>query len=87
MYNEYLGRRVRATWEDIVAWGGWTSSEKFEKEGQKPWLMETIGTVTWITDSCIVISATRSLQEEANDTEYNQHMTIPLGCLTSLELI
>lgn len=87
MYDEYLGRKVRVTWEDIVAWGGWVGLEKFEKDGQKPWLMETYGVLTWLTDSYVIISATRSIQEDATETEYNQHMTVPLGCIKSIELI
>ena len=78
----YLGKQVEVEWEDIVAWGGWVGASKMGTEGTKPAHIFTQGTCSWIGDNYITISATYG--GEGEGLEYNQHLTIPIGCILSI---
>ena len=79
--DKFFRKPVLVEWEDIVAWGGWVEADNFPNEGQEPAKCVSHGTLTRITDTHITVSASRS----GND--YNQHITIPLGVVTKLELL
>lgn len=79
--EKFYNKLVKVEWEDIVAWGGWVEADNFPSEGQEPAKCVSYGSLTRITESHITVSGTRS----GND--WNQHITIPLGVVTKLELL
>lgn len=79
--DKFFRKPVWVEWLDIVAWGGWVGEDAFPTEGQEPCVCYSSGTLTRITDNHITISATKS------GADWNQHITIPLGVVTKIELL
>ena len=75
-----LGSLIEVVWEDIVAHSGWVQAQDLE---QAPAVIVSIGWLTVETDKFITVSATQGTM--ALVTEYNQHITIPKGCLLSIK--
>lgn len=79
MGKKCLGDYAQCSWWDIVTHEGWVRTLN-----EKPSKCETVGWLTACEEDYITISATRS--EGADGMEYNQHITIPRGCIIQLEL-
>lgn len=71
--------RVSVEWEDIVAHSGWLKLNQFT---QKTAVITTVG---WITEEFPeYITVSSSMGGEVEDREYNQHITIPRGCIKDI---
>jgi hypothetical protein len=71
---------VEVIWEDIVAHSGWTQSKDFNQD------VATIQTIGWLsreTSKAFTVSA--SFGTDGEIIEYNQHITIPKGCIVSIK--
>lgn len=77
-----LFEKAHVKWLDIVTWGGWVSGEKMVDDCQTPHTCSTLGYLTHDAPDFIVVSGTRGSN---GSTEYNQHITIPKGCIISIE--
>lgn len=78
-----VGHVVCVKWYDIVTWGGWTQAQNMINEAQVPHVCETYGYYSFDAPYFIVVSATKG----TNGTEeYNQHVTIPKGCIIDMAL-
>jgi hypothetical protein len=74
-----IGERVEVIWEDIVAHSGWLKQEAFD---QPPAVITTIGWLTVDFEAFITVSASYGVDGDIR--EYNQHITIPRGCIRTI---
>lgn len=78
-----LGALVRCDWEDIVTSSGWQDSNKMS-EITGPHTAVSVGYVSFIHEGYIVLSST--ISPNAPD-QFNNHISIPIGCITSIQTL
>jgi hypothetical protein len=87
--RKFHKKLVRVVWYDIVTSGGWEMNVT-----RVPAKIESVGMVSCIGNSkgegglgeFLTISASWG-HEEGTLPEYNQHITIPAGCVTEIHLL
>lgn len=77
MYTK--GSFVKVNWVDIVVHGGWAKDTEALGQWEKPSPCETRGWLVDYADDYILVAATKSLNE------FNQYISIPRGCIISVE--
>lgn len=81
MTTPELFSQVRVVWNDIVTTDGWYDSDKIAGL-DKPHVAHTLGFLTYVDKDYLVISHTRSIN---GPDQYNGHISIPIGCIESIE--
>ena len=74
---------VAVNWIDIVVDGGWVDKEKMESVSA-PHPVDSIGYLSYVGEKYLVLSS--SLSKNGPD-QYNNHITIPLGCIESVVIV
>ena len=86
--EDNLFKAIKISWVDIVVIGGWIDKDKLEAEHKTPEICSTVGFLShWgkMGDAeYIVISSTYSAN---NPDQYNQHISIPLGCIVGIQFL
>lgn len=87
-FGPYIGKIVKVQWLDIVGWSGWVD-EKMEAECvKKPEHCISWGYLSHVSGDAelpyVVVSGTYGTN---NPNQYNQHMSIPLGCIIDITLV
>ncbi len=77
-FEKLKGQFIKVGWKDIVTWHGWTDDGAFKTKGHGPAECISYGFLTNNEEEFITLSATRS---DGMD-EFNQHISIPKGCVT-----
>lgn len=77
------GLFYKVSWLDIVAVHGWVSLE----DKSDPALCMSYGWCTSINDQNVRLSGTRGDNQDGSEPEYNQSISIPLGCIKSADVI
>jgi len=73
---------VEVDWEDITTATGWTSDEGIIDKAFVS-KCHSIGYITKKTEGMLTLSATVGVDEGFR--EWNQHITIPIGCITCID--
>jgi hypothetical protein len=78
--NYKIGDFVCVSWQDIVTFGGWQPSDTIEPV--EPHKCISYGFLTLLTEKFLTLAATKGVNGR---TEYNQSISIPLGCINSIK--
>lgn len=73
---------IEVDWQDIVVQGGWVADNEIDRETLVS-ECHSVGYVTKKTDTVITLSATLGVDRKR---EWNQHITIPVGCITGIDI-
>jgi hypothetical protein len=72
-------------WEDIVTFGGWRRAEKADPPAYySPSPCQTVGWLSYVNDTHLCVSGTMSNGEHQDSLEYNNHTTLPFGCILDI---
>lgn len=78
-----LGDFLKVSWQDIIAYSGWEEIDN-GGPGISPHACVSYGFLTHQTTSFLTLSATKGINDVI---QYNQSISIPLGCVTDIETV
>lgn len=79
-----LHSKVCVLWIDIVTSGGWVAVDKIGDEVKAPEPCTTYGYLSYAGEDYLVVSHTLGINDP---DEYNGHISIPLGCIKTVDLL
>lgn len=87
-WKKLLHKVVRISWADIVTSGGWTDKDKMNKECPSPHPCITVGYLSAFEKKgsipYIIISSTQSWNDS---DQFNAHVSIPIGCVSAVDVL